>query len=39
MRDETCLDIRDAATLEQATRVWTGQHFPVGFHRNFNYDV
>jgi carotenoid cleavage dioxygenase-like enzyme len=39
MRDETYLDIRDAATLERAARVWTGQHFPVGFHGNFYYDV
>jgi carotenoid cleavage dioxygenase-like enzyme len=35
IRDETFLDIRDAATLERAARVWTGQHFPVGFHGNF----
>jgi carotenoid cleavage dioxygenase-like enzyme len=39
MRDETYLDIRDAATLERAPRVWTGQHFPVGFRGNFYYDV
>jgi all-trans-8'-apo-beta-carotenal 15,15'-oxygenase len=39
VRDETYLDIRDAATLDRAARVWTGQHFPIGFHGNFYYDV
>ena len=34
-RDQTALEIRDAATLELAARVWTGQHFPLGFHGNF----
>ena len=39
VRNETFLDIRDAATLERAARVWTGQHFPVGFHGNFYADA
>jgi all-trans-8'-apo-beta-carotenal 15,15'-oxygenase len=39
VRNETFLDIRDAATLERAARVWTGQHFPVGFHGNFYSDA
>jgi all-trans-8'-apo-beta-carotenal 15,15'-oxygenase len=39
IRDETYLDIRDAATLDRAARVWTAQHFPIGFHGNFYYDV
>lgn len=39
VRNETYLDIRDAATLDRAARVWTGQHFPIGFHGNFYYDV
>jgi all-trans-8'-apo-beta-carotenal 15,15'-oxygenase len=34
-RNETYLDIRDAATLEQAARVWTGRHLPLGLHGNF----
>lgn len=34
-RNETALDIRDAATLELQARAWTGQHFPLGFHGNF----
>jgi carotenoid cleavage dioxygenase-like enzyme len=34
-RDETFLDIRDAGTMDRAARVWTGQHFPLGFHGNF----
>ncbi len=34
-RDETFLDVRDAATLERAARIWTGQHFPLGLHGNF----
>lgn len=34
-RDETLLDVRDAATLERAARIWTGQHFPLGLHGNF----
>jgi carotenoid cleavage dioxygenase-like enzyme len=38
VRNETYLDIRDAATLDRAARVWTGQHFPIGFHGNFYYD-
>ena len=39
VRDQSYLDIRDAATLDRAARVWTGQHFPIGFHGNFYYDV
>jgi all-trans-8'-apo-beta-carotenal 15,15'-oxygenase len=39
IRNETFLDIRDAATLDRAARVWTGQHFPVGFHGNFYTDI
>jgi all-trans-8'-apo-beta-carotenal 15,15'-oxygenase len=39
VRNETYLDIRDSATLERTARVWTGQHFPIGFHGNFYYDV
>ncbi len=35
-RNENFLEIRDAATLELAARLWTaGQHFPLGFHGNF----
>lgn len=34
-RDENYLEIRDAETLEVAARVWTGQHFPLGFHGHF----
>jgi len=37
-RNETYLDVRDAATLDRAARVWTGQHFPLGLHGNFYYD-
>jgi all-trans-8'-apo-beta-carotenal 15,15'-oxygenase len=37
-RNETYLDIRDAATLERIARVWTGQHFPLGLHGNFYFD-
>lgn len=36
--NETYLDIRDAASLERAARVWTGQHFPLGLHGNFYSD-
>lgn len=36
LRNETFLEIRDAATLDFAARVWAaGQHFPLGFHGNF----
>jgi len=35
-RDETFLEIRDAGTLGFEARVWTGQHFPLGFHGNFH---
>lgn len=35
-KNETFLEIRDAQTLEFATRIWAnGQHFPLGFHGNF----
>jgi all-trans-8'-apo-beta-carotenal 15,15'-oxygenase len=34
-RDENFLEIRDAGTLDLQARVWTGQHFPLGFHGNF----
>ena len=34
-RDENYLEIRDAGTLAFIARVWTGQHFPLGFHGNF----
>jgi len=35
-RDENFLEIRDAATLDLAARIWTGIHFPLGFHGNFS---
>jgi all-trans-8'-apo-beta-carotenal 15,15'-oxygenase len=38
VRNETYLDIRDAATLESAARIWTGQHFPLGLHGNFYFE-
>lgn len=38
-RDQTFLEIRDAQTLELQARVWTGNHFPLGFHGNFYPDV
>ena len=34
-RDQTFLEIRDAATLDFQARLWTGNHFPLGFHGNF----
>jgi carotenoid cleavage dioxygenase-like enzyme len=34
-RDETFLELRDAGTLDFTARIWTGQHFPLGFHGNF----
>jgi carotenoid cleavage dioxygenase-like enzyme len=34
-KDQTFLEIRDAGTLEFVARVWTGIHFPLGFHGNF----
>jgi carotenoid cleavage dioxygenase-like enzyme len=37
-RDETFLEVRDAGTMEVETRIWTGQHFPLGFHGNFYAD-
>ncbi len=38
-RDENYLEIRDAGTLDFAARIWTGIHFPLGFHGNFAGDV
>src|SRR5262249_20324278 len=35
-RDETFLEIRDAGTMDFAARIWTGIHFPLGFHGNFS---
>lgn len=35
-RDENYLEIRDAGTLDFAARIWTGIHFPLGFHGNFS---
>ena len=35
-RDENYLEIRDAGTLDFVARVWTAQHFPLGFHGNFS---
>lgn len=37
-RDRNFLEIRDAGTLDLAARVWTGIHFPLGFHGNFTPD-
>jgi len=37
-RDETFLEIRDSGTMEVEARVWTKQHFPLGFHGNFYAD-
>jgi all-trans-8'-apo-beta-carotenal 15,15'-oxygenase len=35
-RNESFLEIRDAQTLDFASRIWAGgQHFPLGFHGNF----
>ncbi len=34
-RNESCVEIRDAASLEFVARAWTGTHFPLGFHGNF----
>jgi carotenoid cleavage dioxygenase-like enzyme len=34
-RDETFLELHDAGTLDFTARIWTGQHFPLGFHGNF----
>lgn len=34
-RDENFLEIHDAATLDVEARIWTGIHFPLGFHGNF----
>jgi all-trans-8'-apo-beta-carotenal 15,15'-oxygenase len=34
-RDENYLEIRDAESLDMEARIWTGQHFPLGFHGNF----
>src|SRR5262245_18118898 len=35
-RDENYLEIRDAGTMDFFARVWTGIHFPLGFHGNFS---
>jgi carotenoid cleavage dioxygenase-like enzyme len=35
-RDENYLEIRHAGTMDFVARVWTGQHFPLGFHGNFS---
>lgn len=34
-RDESFLEVREAGELDFAARVWTGHHFPLGFHGNF----
>jgi carotenoid cleavage dioxygenase-like enzyme len=34
-RDENFLEVRDAGELDFVARVWTAQHFPLGFHGNF----
>lgn len=35
-KNESFMEIRDAATLEFESRIWAnGQHFPLGFHGNF----
>ncbi|HSR13344.1 MAG TPA: carotenoid oxygenase family protein, partial [Thermodesulfobacteriota bacterium] len=34
-KDESYLEIRDADDLGFLARVWTGRHFPLGFHGNF----
>lgn len=34
-RHETFLEIRDAATMDFAARVWTRNYIPLGFHGNF----
>jgi all-trans-8'-apo-beta-carotenal 15,15'-oxygenase len=35
-KNESFLEIRDAQTLDFASRIWAnGQHFPLGFHGNF----
>ena len=33
--DQTFLEIRDAGTMDFQARVWTGIHYPLGFHGNF----
>lgn len=35
-RDENYLEIRDAGSLDFTARIWTGIHFPLGFHGNFS---
>lgn len=37
-KDQNFLEIRDAGTLDFAARLWTGIHFPLGFHGNFTTD-
>jgi all-trans-8'-apo-beta-carotenal 15,15'-oxygenase len=34
-KDQTFLEIRDAETMDFQARVWTGIHYPLGFHGNF----
>lgn len=34
-RNETFIEIRDAATMDFAARVWTQIYIPLGFHGNF----
>jgi all-trans-8'-apo-beta-carotenal 15,15'-oxygenase len=38
VRDQSFVEIRDAGTMDFEARVWTGNHFPLGFHGNF-YDA
>lgn len=33
--DQTFLEIRAATTMDFQARVWTGIHYPLGFHGNF----
>jgi all-trans-8'-apo-beta-carotenal 15,15'-oxygenase len=34
-KDDNFVEIRDAVTLDFEARIWTGNHFPLGFHGNF----
>lgn len=38
-RNENFIEILDAGTLDFEARIWTGQHFPLGFHGNFSKDM
>jgi carotenoid cleavage dioxygenase-like enzyme len=38
-KNQNFLEILDAQTLDLAARVWTGQHFPLGFHGNFEFGM